>query len=227
MSDSPIEKMILSDGFLRNEQLKRKWIIGQIYKYYITSDTKNDFTNHFFKNKPYSYVWTVLLREIKMFKKIEKSRNLSEKEKRQNIRKKEIFINRSLILNMLNDYDEQSDHNDHNTTEQTKIAVKTSRSYANIEKHIAEFLKKTNPSKYKNFRKPDMWQNAFIGNGLYCTLADMIKYQGYRFSENESMYESLQTLDKLMQKHKTDFAEIFFSDALKQSIKTSKTLKIH
>lgn len=227
MSDSPIEKMILSDGFLQNEQLKRKWIIGQIYRYYIVSDTANDFTNHFFKNKPYSYIWTVLLREIKMLKKIEKSRNLNGKEKQRNIKRKEIFINKSLIINMLNDYDKQSNYDNHSITEQTKNAVKTSRSYSYIEKCITDFLKKVNPSKHKNFQKPDIWQNAFVGNGLYYTLEDMIKYQGYRFSENESMYESLKTLDKLIQKHKTDFVDIFFSDVLKQSIKTSKTLKIH
>ena len=48
-----IEEKIISDGFLQNEKLKRKWIIGQLQKYYIIPNDPNIFDEHFFKNKPY------------------------------------------------------------------------------------------------------------------------------------------------------------------------------
>ena len=194
-----IEEKIISDGFLQNEKLKRKWIIGQLQKYYIIPNDPNLFDEHFFKNKPYHYMWTVLLREIKMMSKIEKSRNLTKTEKQKIIKQKEIFINKNLILAMLNDFDHQSKQTESSFIEKTKNNIENSRSYSEIEKQVEIFIKKINPKKYHYFKKPEIWKNAFKRIGLYHTFEEIIKYQNYRFSENDTINESLNTLSTLLQ----------------------------
>ena len=100
---------------------------------------------------------------------------------------------------MLNDFDHQSKQTESSFIEKTKNNIENSRSYSEIEKQVEIFIKKINPKKYHYFKKPEIWKNAFKRIGLYHTFEEIIKYQNYRFSENDTINESLNTLSTLLQ----------------------------
>lgn len=121
-STDDIERMILNDGYIPNTHLHRQWTTTQTIRHSqgILSDGKSDFDEYFIQKKPYKYSWQTVLSEIKTLRHIQESKALSEKEKQREISDKTRFINKNVIIEMMQDYAKDLDTKINNIVQSRK-----------------------------------------------------------------------------------------------------------
>ena len=203
-----IEAYIKASGFIPNNNLWRRWVSVQMERHL------SEFDKYFFERKPYTYVWMILLKETKFLRKIEKSRNLTSVEKKQMITLRENLINKKIIIEIFNDYEDQTKSMfDQKTTEliqKHKTSLQKAKSYSEIEKIINHFLK-TCPIP-KKLREPDVWKSSFKKIGTYHTIDNMIKFDNHCFSNDETKMSQTESLNKLNNMLKQNNSEQLFSE---------------
>ena len=92
-----IEKSILNDGYIPNNQLWRRWIMAQMLRHYKNDIGESNFDKYFISGKPYKYQWDTILNEIKTLK------NLSGHE----LTDRERFFNMDVIKSTARDYEKK------------------------------------------------------------------------------------------------------------------------
>lgn len=94
-----IEKSILNDGYIPNNQLWRRWIMAQMLRHYKDENGNSNFDSYFVSGKPYRYQWETILNEIKAL------RHLSGQE----LIDRERFFNMDVIKAAAKDYEKRID----------------------------------------------------------------------------------------------------------------------
>lgn len=94
-----IEKSILNDGYIPNNQLWRRWIMAQMLRHYKDENGFSNFDKYFISGKPYRYQWDTILDEIKVLRKLT-GQELIDRER---------FFNLDVIKAAAKDYEKRID----------------------------------------------------------------------------------------------------------------------
>ena len=166
-----IEKKILSEGFIQNETIYRKWITPEFLRYTENCDTKA-FAKRFIMGTPYSYVWTTITQEAKALSK--------QKRKDERFWNKHVFhsIAKDALAYETNTrairYLHQIIHEEH---------------YDKMHYLMKEFTYSSEiPSATP---KPKAWTDAFLSCGVWHTMQNLIL-----FDKNLSVSEKKRKLDR-------------------------------
>lgn len=230
-----IENAILSDGYIANSKLQRRWLMSQMLRHHKVNGIPN-FDKYFILSKPYYYEWKTTIDEINTLSQI------SVKEMTERSR----FFNANVISDMLNSYKKnileyaENLKNFKLTTRNKQVCIQLSshpnmtinelkcyigkytkrielcmkmqssrkRIYGCLHKALVDFAK--NCPMPKDLEKSKAWINAFKGAGAYYTMTELVKFHGFRLSVNNTpcdLYESLSMIEK-----KTNECDGIYSD---------------
>lgn len=92
-----IETTILSDGYIGNNNLWRRWIMAQMLRHYRGENNSSNFDKYFVSGKPFKYSWQTAANEIKVLSKLTNT----------DLSKRERFFNKSVICEMAKDYEKR------------------------------------------------------------------------------------------------------------------------
>lgn len=180
--DDPILREIGKGGFIKNNELFRRWITAQTFRllkdpYGWTHAVRSRFN--------LCYIFRQTLNETILLCKLER-KGLKGKDKRFNFFTFEDLVAIFFELNKLNRYSEHKDAireklTQCNTYEELyKIAINYRWSFSN-----------------RNTHKPARWLNCFKGAGAYYTLQNIIRTHGLVLPSCNDMNESLETVENL------------------------------
>jgi hypothetical protein len=203
---SPIEQMILEQGCLHNRMLWRESMAAQMLRYYAHSCSDTWFFDHFDKEMPYRYEWETTLTEIKIIA----HHRISESDEKQTFfnkntivemtahyavniepylkeklkNKRSVYIKHPKIRICM----EPETPNAVTVTElmasvrQCCSLINKSRNNKELYANMLTFMKKC-PMDI-NIPKSDAWKNAFMSNGIYHTMNNLIKFHDMHVYEN-------------------------------------------
>lgn len=178
-----IEYSILNNGYIRNDQLERKWLVSQLLRH------EHDFDRYYIKNKPYAYEWRTAAQEIKVISL------LDDRESASRCR----FFNKRVIAEMAAHYKSSVNdaaENDHRVKSiLDRLSSAENRKYKQIYSDIIHFMKiAPMPAKTP---KSFAWKNAFKGSGAYNMMEYMIKFENSYMPDDEKhdIFTSLLTLE--------------------------------
>ncbi|MBO5435454.1 hypothetical protein J6A31_06655 [bacterium] len=179
MEYDPIKESILASGHILNDNLTRKWLVSQTIKYHIDAS----FNKHFFQDKPYSYQWNIVVKNLKMMN------NASPDE----LYVKTQFTNKTILSQMLDDYKRsistvRLSDNSKQIISSLEKAIHSNNRYKLI-KSIQRFIK--NAPMPNEMQKSTVWMAAFKAEGAYYTMDYLIKYNNCMFIDFPSTNESL------------------------------------
>lgn len=230
-----IEKTILSDGYIPNANLWRRWIMAQMLRNYRNSNDKSAFDKCFISGSKYKYAWETILNEMKALSHLE-GKELSNRER---------FFNLNVVKQMAHDYyphlrkavealpmrEKRNMHFKHipwfaqniyyngnseelfwNEIEKNIENIDNANDYPSMVKALKTFMKEC-PLSMK-MPKPEAWKNAFKGAGAYYTMDNMIKFHNCRwfdYNNNKflSLQKSLQLLEEETNKHKHEYYKLY------------------
>lgn len=230
-----IEKTILSDGYIPNANLWRRWIMAQMLRNYRNSNDKSAFDKRFISGSKYKYAWETTLNEMKALSHLE-GKELSKRER---------FFNLNVVKQMAHDYyphlrkavealpmrEKRNMHFKHipwsaqniyyngnseelfwNEIEKNIENIDNANDYPSMVKALETFMKEC-PLSMK-MPKPEAWKNAFKGAGAYYTMDNMIKFHNCRwfdYNNNKflSLQKSLQLLEEETNKHKHEYYKLY------------------
>ncbi len=180
--DDPILKELSNGGFIRNNELFRRWITAQTFA--LLRNPKG-WTHAVRRRYNLSYVFRQTLNELILLCKLER-KGLKGKDKRFSFFTledlKEIFIE----LNKFTNYHEDRTY--------IKDNIKLCKSYEQlldiINNHRWSFLTRCT-------YKPARWLNCFKGAGAYYTLQNIIRTHGLVLPKCKDMNESLEKVENV------------------------------
>lgn len=214
VEDDPIAKEIITDGYVRNSKLHRRFVMGQMFHMlnYKSYDGKDSGYNGCLKRMyGFQYTFEMMLEEVRVLSKLE-------------VRDRETFLERShfftkeVITDVMCDYvdklkkyiDKLPDHkckgipykrikgaNIFNEDLNKKIygsmaskiwKVKYARNYTEIYKILSEFMSKKNFIKLPfDTPKSKVWIDAFKGEGAYYTLRNLCLFNNCDLVEQDGL----------------------------------------
>lgn len=220
-----VETMILNNGYLSDNRLHKRWLIGQMLheKHYEPVSY-----NYFLEQKPYKYQWTTLLQELKNI--VKKEKNLLQlqtmlpadalNDLKNQITVSKSFFNRNLAETMLQEYmtetmpcylwrsachkhyKDKFEDRDHNlmiidTCHFIQKMLQESDDTLFL-KLLTEFVQ-TKIFMPSTIKKSEAWTDAFRKNGAYYTMHDLIIYHNCKFREkpNANTTETLNYLNHI------------------------------
>lgn len=188
-----IEQIIIAGGYIRNDQIWRKWTVSQMLRY---GRTIADYTKYFITGEPYVYEWTTARDEINTISKLSSAEERYQRSK---------FFNASVIIDMANHYKININAKDKEMSlylcDEVIVAAKTVQKHANKYK-MAKLVKMMNKfistaSFPSDTPKSDAWKNAFIGAGSYYTMDNLIKFHNCHITDNGIVLDIDSSLSKL------------------------------
>lgn len=228
-----IENSIISDGYIPNTNLWRRWIMAQMLRNYRDKSGNSTFDKHFISGSKYKYAWETTLNEMKALS------HLTGKE----LNKRERFFNLNVTKEMANEYYLRlkkviatlpvqkrgntefkhipwsnqniyysNESNFWNKIERNIENIQKADNYPNMVKALKTFMKEC-PLTMK-MPKPEAWKNAFKGAGAYYTMDNMIKFHNckwfdYNTNKFLSIQDSIEMLEKETNQHKNEYYKLY------------------
>lgn len=203
-----IEQIIIAGGYIRNDQIWRKWTVSQMLRH---GRTIADYTKYFITGKPYVYEWTTARDEINTLSKLSSAEERSRRSK---------FFNASVIIDMANHYKININTKNKEVSlylcDEVIVAAKTVQKHANkykmakLVKTMSKFI--STASFPFDMPKSDAWKNAFIGAGSYYTIDNLIKFHNCRITDNGIALDidsSLSKLNEFADKNQNHYDELY------------------
>lgn len=166
-----INGTILQNGYIPNENLYRKQITAQILRHSKYDNTEQNFDECFIHQKSFDFTWKTAAEEIHVLSKMHG----------QELLQRERFFNRNVIINMLIEYHNNSNHTD---IDKCIKQLQKATDYSKID-HI--FSKFTKCHKFENnMPKSNAWILAFKNSGAYYTMNNLIKFYNCNFYDKNN-----------------------------------------
>lgn len=202
-----IEKSILHDGYVKNKNLYRRWIMAQMLRHYKNEyNNTSNFDKWFVTGKSYKYAWDTTKNEVKAL------RHLTGKE----LKKRERFFNLNVVKEMATEYrklvmTQNIGNFDAREVSLCVDAIWEAKNYFEMYKALNNFIK--NCPMNIDCPKPTAWKNAFKGTGAYYTMDNLIKFHGCRWkTENGyllTLEESLKELEKAVNNNRETYYKLY------------------
>lgn len=205
--EDDIERTILNDGYIENNNLYRRWIMAQMLRHYkegLNGETSG-FDHHFVTGTKYKYAWETAKNEVKAL------RHLTGEE----LKKRERFFNLDVVKNMAKEH-----RNRLAKTDDLRLVLSfdlaaekifTAKTYWDMYKALDKMMK--TDLVYEDTPKPKAWKNAFKGAGAYYTMDNLIKFHGCRWKRFDgsfmTMKESLNELEKAVDENENTYYKLY------------------
>ena len=200
-SNDYIANQIITDGYVRNTKLHRRWVMAQMFHMLNYESWRgNDRGYHACLNSQYSYDYTLemMLEEVKVLSKLEE-RDVESFEERSH------FFTKAVVVAVLTDYMEKlHQYIEHLPEHKCKgvpykrvkgvdvfntdidrrfyaplrrelVQIRDANGYAAIYNHLRVFMRNAIKLPY-NTAKSKAWIDAFKGEGAYYTLKNLIMF---------------------------------------------------
>lgn len=202
-----MESAILSQGFVDDHRLWRRWVMAQMFRTYVNGGMKA-FEDRFFRRKPYHYEWDVAERDVAAV--VRMSGYDAESRGR--------FFSASVIRSMMEHYANEVDSvivrdgGELTTGDRVRNFVAARlpddrisgdgllRAVRDFRRKFPTGLTIASPHCRWQPSKSEAWKNAFMASGAYYTMDNMVKFHGCRLpgpnAKPLDLYGSLESLDK-------------------------------
>lgn len=179
--DDPILNELSNGGFIRNNELFRRWITAQTFR--LINDS-NSWTRAVRKHYDIKYAYKQTIRELKVMCII--ARKTQGKDRRLN------FFCFGALKSIFCDFVEKANNL---TTDQRSYFTQKIRNSDTLEELYGQIPMRLRFGKYA--RIPELWINCFKGAGAYYTLQNVIRTHGLIVNGCKDMNESLETVERI------------------------------